>query len=373
MGVERMRVAVGFGTSRGRVREINEDSYCVFTPYPGSEDSSEFSAVLGVADGMGGHQAGDVASSFVVEKLNTAFVRGGYREKYGMLPDLALILKNVIRDINQELFLLSRKGKSPAQMGSTLTFGFIKDKTLWVAHVGDSRCYVLAEGKVEQLTKDHSWVAEQVRHGILSKEEAIGHPQDNVITQAIGIDPNVEPQILVREVKEGEQYLFCTDGLTKHVSEKDILETVNSHPHPQRACDRLIELANQRGGEDNITVVLGYVGVREEKKTEEEVIQPGEKAGKGRSWARAGKIFWSTFCVLALLVAGFFMGIAYQKRDWAKKVDKLLVQGEMYFQTGEMDKAAALAQSVLSIDRKNKAAQELRDKIKKEEEKRRQE
>lgn len=311
---ETICVALGFGTSRGRVREINEDSFCVFTPYPGSEYTSEFTAVLGVADGMGGHQAGDAASSSVVEKINTAFVRGRYREKYGMLPDLALILKNVIRDINQELFLLSRKGKSPCQMGSTLTLGVVKGQTLWVAHVGDSRCYVLAEGKIEQLTKDHSWVAEQVRHGVLSKEEAIGHPQDNVITQAIGIDPNIEPQILTREVKEGERYLFCTDGLTRHVSEKEILETMSSHDHPQRACDHLLELANQKGGEDNITAVLAYIGAPEEKKKEKETVETGKKIEKIPSRAKANKIF---------LADSLRSGFAWSRIFWRYRLSKI--------------------------------------------------
>ena len=363
MEAEKITVAVGFGTSTGQAREINEDSFCVFTPYPGSEDTSEFAAVLGVADGMGGHKAGDLASSFVVEKLNAAFVQGRYKDKYGLLSDLALVLKNVLRDINQELYLLSKKDKSPGQMGSTLTFGVVKNRTLWIAHVGDSRCYALAGGKIEQLTKDHSWVAEQVRHGVLSKEEAVGHPQNNVITQAMGIDPNIEPQIVGREVKSGEQYVFCTDGLTRHVSEKEILKAINDNPHPQRACDYLIELANQRGGEDNITIVLGYIGNPLKITREEEAVKTEKTMEKESFPARARKMLWPGILGLLLLAGSFFLGSVYHQFRLAKKVDELLVQGQNYCEAGELDKAALLVQSILKIDRRNKAARELMDKI----------
>ncbi len=370
MEIEKITVAVGFGTSRGQIREINEDSFCVFTPYPGSEDTSEFAAVLGVADGMGGHKAGDLASSFVVDKLNAAFVQGRYKDKYGLLSDLTLVLKNVVRDINQELYLLSKKDKSLGQMGSTLTFGIIKDRALWIAHVGDSRCYALAEGKIEQLTKDHSWVAEQVRFGVLSREEAVGHPQDNVVTQAMGIDPNIEPQVVAREVKSGEQYVFCTDGLTRHVSEKEILEAISGNSHPQRACDHLIELANQRGGEDNITVVLGYTGNPLKKTREEEAVKTEKTVEKGIFLAKARKMLWPVILSALLLAGSFFLGSVYQEFRLAKKVDELLVQGERYCEAGELDKAALLVQSILKIDRGNKAARELMDKIIKKEERR---
>jgi len=370
MEAEKITVAVGFGTSIGQTREINEDSFCVFTPYPGSEDTAEFTAVLGVADGMGGHKAGDLASSFVVEKLNAAFVQGRYKDKYGMLSDLTLVLKNVVRDINQELYLLSKKDKSPGEMGSTLTFGVIKDRAICVAHVGDSRCYALAGGKIEQLTKDHSWVAEQVRYGVLSKEEATGHPRDNVITQAMGIDPNIEPQVVVREVRGGEQYIFCTDGLTRHVSDREILEAVSSNSHPQRACDYLLELANQRGGEDNITIVLGYIGNPLKKTREEEAVKT-EKTVETKSFqAKARKMLWPGILGLLLFAGSFFLGSVYQQFRLAKKVQGLLMQGQEYFEAGELDKAALLAQSVLKMDKGNNAALELMDKITKMEERR---
>jgi len=363
MEVEKITIAVGFGTNRGQAREINEDSFCVFTPCPGSEETSEFAAVLGVADGMGGHEAGDLASSLVVEKLNAAFVQGRYKDKYGILSDFTLVLKNVVRDINQELYVLSKKDKSPGQMGSTLTFGIIKDRTLLIAHVGDSRCYALAEGKIEQVTKDHSWVAERVRFGILSKEEAAGHPQENVVTQAMGIDPNIEPQVIAREVKSDEQYVFCTDGLTRHVSEQEILEAISNNSHPQRACDYLIELANQRGGEDNITIVLGYIGNPLKKTREEEAVKTEKTVQKEFFLAKARKMLLPGILGILLLAGSFFLGSVYQKFRLAKKVDELLGQGQKYCEAGELDKAALLVQSILKIDRGNKAARELMDKI----------
>jgi len=363
-------VAVGFGTSQGQVREINEDSLCVFTPYPGTESTSEFLAILGVADGMGGHRAGDLASSFVMEKVKMAFIRGQFKNKYGDLSDLALILKNLVKDINQELYALSKKEKSPGEMGSTLTIGLLKEKMLWLAHVGDSRCYLVSQGKIEQLTKDHSWVAEQVRRGVLSPEEAIGHPRDNVLTQAVGIDPNIEPQIIYREVSYGDRYVFCTDGLTRHVQEKEILEIINKKPNPQRACDSLIELANQRGGEDNITVVIGYI-TSPLKETREEVVALSEKrARKNITPAKLKNKMIVGILFLVLMAASFFSGFIYRQFLLAKKVDELHRQGLLYYEKGEFAKATLLMESILKIDKRNKAAQELIDKIIKKEERR---
>ncbi len=373
MEEEKLSVALGFGTSIGRVREVNEDSFCVFTPYPGSEDTSEFLAVLGVADGMGGHKAGDVASSFLVQRLNAAFVEGKYKERYGHLTDLGLILKNLIRDLNQELFLLSKKDKIPGQMGSTLTFGLIKNNQIWIAHVGDSRCYVICGGKIEQLTKDHSWVAEQLRFGVLTKEEAVGHPQNNIVTQAMGIDPNIEPQVLVREIKSGEQYLFCTDGLIRHVSDQEILECLNSNSHPQRACDYLIDLANQRGGEDNITLVLISIGRAMSSTIKEEAAWPEEATKKSSPWSKTKRLVAMGMAGLCLTTGSFLVGSFYQKSRLAKKVNEFLIQGRSYLEAGELDKAALLTQSVLKLDKKNKAARELMNKIIYEEERRKNE
>lgn len=364
MDTEKLEVFVGFGTDKGQARDLNEDSFCVFTPYPGSENESEFQAVLGVADGMGGHQAGDFASRFVSEKINAAFVKGRYAEKYGGVPDFSLILKGIVRDINLELYTLSKKDPSRGGMGSTLTFGIVRSGVLYVAHVGDSRCYKVRREGIEQLTKDHSWVADQVRYGVLSKEEAAGHPRDNVITQAIGIDPNVEPQAIAAEIAAGDRYIFCTDGLTKHVSDPEILRAVRENSHPQRACDSLIELANRRGGEDNITVVLGYIDRRLPITRELEIPVSPEGPEPGASGFSVAKPVIAVAACLFLLAGGFLAGSLSQRHVQAKRIHELLVQGQTYFQGGEYDKAALVAQSILKIEKQHRPALELMEKIK---------
>lgn len=361
---EKFDIKVGFGTDRGLVREINEDSFCVFVPYPGSENASGFQAVLGVADGMGGHRAGDLASHFITDKINDAFIQRKYREKFEHLNDFLLILKNVIREINLELYSVSKRDKTLYEIGSTLTLGTIKDSILYLAHVGDSRCYWVRGGEIKQLTKDHSWIAEQVNSGLLSREEALNHPKQNILTQAIGFDPNIEPQMLTRKVKIGDKYVFCSDGLTHYVSDNEIMDIINKNSHPQRACDSLIALAKQRGGEDNITAVLGYVNETLTETKEETVDLPSPEEKK-ELLMRYGKKILFGILILFLAFSLFFLGTWYQRSQVAKRVEQLFVQGENYYRAGEYEKAIIMIESVLEIDKKNKKALGFLEKYKK--------
>lgn len=358
-----IEVKVGFDTTRGRVRKMNEDSLCVFVPYPGSQQDSEFQAILGVADGMGGHKAGDLASRIITQRLNAAFIRGGYEQEFAGLNDFSLVLKNVIREINRKVYSLSKRNKNLGEIGSTLTFGIIKNAVLYLVHIGDSRCYCIRNGHLDQLTKDHSWVAEQVSSGVLSEKEALNHPKNNVITQAVGFDPNIEPQMLRREVKAGDRYVFCSDGLTRHVSDEEILEIVNKNSHPQRACEALIDLANQRGGQDNITAVIGYVNPDLLATREDEI----------REWRQQGKKKYSTISkillgilILVISMGVFLLGSWHQKYRMTKKINRLLVQIEEDFNQGNHQKAFLAARSLLEIDKNNKTAQKLLKKYNKE-------
>ncbi len=362
---KKLKIQVGFGTDRGLVREINEDSFCVFVPFEESEEEEGFRAVLGVADGMGGHKAGDRASHFITEQINFAFVKLKYKEKFGYLHDLALILKSVIREINRELYSISKRDKTLGEMGSTLTLGIIKNDTIYIGHVGDSRCYRIREGSVEQLTKDHSWVAEQLSKGVISEKEALNHPRHNVITQAIGYDPNIEPQIIIQGVKEGDWFVFCTDGLTNHVSEREIMEIILKKRHPQRACDSLIDLALERGGEDNITVVLGHVSGPLSETAEEVIAVDRKKKFTERaieSLKKFKKISY-IFLILTILTLGFFGGIFYQKRQLSILSSELLQKSKEFLNKGMTEEAEFFINAVLKFDRKNKRAQELMKKV----------
>lgn len=260
-GQKTFEIRVGFGTDKGRVREMNEDSYCAFVANHKEYQRSEFQSVLGVADGMGGHKAGDIASRTLTTRLKAEFIQQKYKKEFSVADNFLLILKDVVRKISREIFSVSKEDENLGEIGSTLTFGVIRNGVLYLAHVGDSRCYCIRDGTIKQITKDHSWVADQVSLGMISKEEALNHPNNNIITQAVGFAPNVEPQMLKRETRPGDRYIFCSDGLTASIREEEILQAVCSNPNPQRVCDFLIDLANQRGGQDNITVVIGYINV----------------------------------------------------------------------------------------------------------------
>ncbi|MGB8951227.1 MAG: Stp1/IreP family PP2C-type Ser/Thr phosphatase [Candidatus Aminicenantales bacterium] len=355
---ESYEIRVGFGSDKGRVRSANEDRYSVFIPYPGSEKESEFRAVLGVADGMGGHKAGDLASQMITDRLNAAFIQGGYTSWFDRMDDLTLIMKNIVREINRELYTLSKRDNTLGEMGSTLTFGIIKDSILHLIHVGDSRCYCLRNGEMIQLTRDHSWVADQVSSGVLSKEEAVGHPRNNILTQAIGFDPNIEPQVIKWKVQMDDWYLFCSDGLSNPVGEKEILEVLTANVNPQRACDALINLANQKGGEDNITAVIAHLG-KALKPTSQ--VGPEEENPARRRKIKIPRMALAGFLGVVLLAFFFFLGITYQKHRINVTVQTLLVESENYAEAGDFEKSVLLAESILRLDPKNKQAQALVD------------
>jgi PPM family protein phosphatase len=231
-----MRVAVGAKSDVGRVREGNEDSYLV--------DESLFV----VADGMGGHLAGDVASSTAVEVIASS----SKSADAGNPDSLAVLL----RDANKAIYEKAKADDRLRGMGTTCTLLMIQDTKGHVAHVGDSRAYLLRDGELSQLTEDHSLVGRMVKEGRLSAEEAESHPQRSIITRALGVDSDVEVDLLSLDLREQDRILLCSDGLTSMVENERIREILERTSDPQRAANDLVALANDAGGEDNITVVL---------------------------------------------------------------------------------------------------------------------
>jgi protein phosphatase len=222
-------------TDTGRQRRENEDSAYVRAP------------VFVVADGMGGAQAGEVASSIAIEAFERELPDSGTPEER---------LAERVREANQQIYEHSRAEHGREGMGTTLTAAYLDDAHLAIAHVGDSRAYLFRDGELTRLTQDHSLVDELVRQGKLTEEQAAEHPQRSIITRALGPEPDVEVDTWTYPVRAEDVLLLCSDGLTSMVPEERIAEILGSAETLEEVGRRLIEGANEAGGRDNITVVL---------------------------------------------------------------------------------------------------------------------
>jgi protein phosphatase len=222
----------------GRQREGNEDSML------------ERSPLFAVADGMGGAQAGEIASGMAVDALSELAEDG---------IDFDELVEGV-REANRRIFRMAREDRSRAGMGTTLTAALVHDGMVSIAHVGDSRAYRLRTAELAQLTDDHSLVAELERHGKLTAAEARVHPQRSMILRALGIGEEVEVDTYELEVSAGDVYLLCSDGLSGLVHDEVIDEVLTGSATLDQAAVELIEIANIAGGPDNITTVLFRIG-----------------------------------------------------------------------------------------------------------------
>lgn len=231
-------------THCGKVRPINEDRYLV----PEEGDS-----IVLVADGMGGHKAGEVASETAAQTIRACAVKMRGRE-----ISIKTALKWV-RQANQIIYRMANEKPECMGMGTTMTFLYFMDKHALLAHVGDSRCYRIRDGRIMQLTKDHSLVAELVRIGEITPEQARNHPYRNIITRALGTDDYVAVDAQDIPVEENDVYLLCSDGLSNYLEEDELLHAVQNQPS-DALCDHLVQIALDRGGRDNITVVAAYCG-----------------------------------------------------------------------------------------------------------------
>jgi len=244
-------VSVGFLTDTGLVRDRNEDSYAVHLPYAGEASRTPADAFFAVADGMGGHNAGDYASQYVAGAAQNSFAERGQA-----ISDVSGWLERMIRRVNRELTSIAKREFNARGMGSTLTIAVLQSGRVYLGHVGDSRAYRLFGGELEQLTPDHSWVGEQVRSGLLTPEQAAVHPKRNLLTQCLGIDPDVKPYLADEPLQDGSRYLLCSDGLFGLVPDSVLRRILLDEREPQSAAARLIAIANEAGGGDNITAVV---------------------------------------------------------------------------------------------------------------------
>jgi len=263
-----VRIEVGSATDIGRVRERNEDSVLVDPP------------LYVVADGMGGHRGGQVASQVALETMEELGTEGR-----GPLAEH-------VRQANRAVWDRSVEDEQLSGMGTTLTAARIEGTNALIAHVGDSRAYLLRDGLLRQLTSDHTLVARMVKSGEISEAEADVHPHKNVLTRALGTDEQVEVDEDSIALADGDRLLLCSDGLTGMVTEDQIQAILENSDQPQQAADRLVKAANRAGGIDNITVVVL------------DAIGEGDEGGGRRVAPPSGRTLgrWGLKAALVLLI-----------------------------------------------------------------------
>ncbi|CAN7435451.1 Stp1/IreP family PP2C-type Ser/Thr phosphatase [Rossellomorea vietnamensis] len=233
-------------TDKGKVRQLNEDSAGVFVNQHGDH-------LAVVADGMGGHRAGDVASELTISILKDLWEK---TEKFHTADEAENWLKSTINEVNKEVYTYSQSNSECEGMGTTLVGAICTSLFATIVNIGDSRGYILNENGFHQLTEDHTLVNELVRSGEISKEDAEHHPRKNVILRAIGTEASITMDIKTIMFEEEDVILLCSDGLSNKVSEKEMKEVLAQDHSLENKGESLVHLANEYGGEDNITVVI---------------------------------------------------------------------------------------------------------------------
>ena len=231
----------GAATDRGRVRELNEDSCACF--------SAGDTLVAVVADGMGGHNAGEVASAAAVDKISE------YLKENLETEPVRDCLLHAVEAANGFVYKKARSDRRYTAMGTTAVLCCVRDGCAYIANVGDSRAYLVGEDIV-QITEDHSVVEELLRRGEITKNEALTHPHRNMITRALGTEPRVLPDLFRCELSPGDILLLCSDGLSNLLDDQEILFEVVHGVYKQNCCKRLLNIAKNRGAPDNVTSVL---------------------------------------------------------------------------------------------------------------------
>jgi protein phosphatase len=235
-------------SDRGIVREINEDNYNIIAGYSGVPIS------FLIADGMGGHNSGEIASKMAVDIVSSYLLQ--FPKDLTDEKEICSFIEKIITKANQEIFIASKEEETYFGMGTTLIVTLVYNNKLFIGHVGDSRVYLLRDGEMLQLTIDHSYVEELIKNGTLTREEAENHPKKNVITRALGCAEDIEIDTYSEKMKNDDVFIICTDGLTNMISEDEIKEAIESSRDIEAACEILVNRAIEKGGEDNITVIV---------------------------------------------------------------------------------------------------------------------
>lgn len=238
---------IGNHSDVGRVREVNEDYFGTFR--------GRFGELLVVCDGMGGHKGGETASRLAVDSIKNHFenLSAGFNVKQE--------LHNALSSANNKIVETAKQDRSLEGMGSTAVIVLFKDDLAYTANLGDSRIYLVRDEEIKQLTTDHSLVQQMIDSDVLTPEEAESHPKKNVITKSLGREGEVEPDISEPiKLLKNDKFILCTDGLTNYLKDEEILNITANNP-VQQAAGKLVDLANENGGSDNITVQIAEVKV----------------------------------------------------------------------------------------------------------------
>ena len=242
---------IGMITDVGQVRTIDEDSILAADLSFGINSENEKFLLLAVADGMGGHAKGEEASKIALNTLTKSVVPELFGEK-----SFTELLENGIKNANQEILDYTSKNPESSGMGTTAVCALVKGNDVHLANVGDSRAYVISNDEIRRVTKDHSYVQALIDEGKITEEEAREHPQKNVITKAVGIMESVEPDTMKLTLDNDESLLLCCDGVIAHLPDEDIHKIISDTDDPQNACQQIVDLANERGGTDNISLII---------------------------------------------------------------------------------------------------------------------
>ncbi|KAB3535229.1 Stp1/IreP family PP2C-type Ser/Thr phosphatase [Alkaliphilus pronyensis] len=235
----------GVITDIGKVRDINEDNYCII---------DEKIKLFMVADGMGGHNGGEVASQIAIDTIKEHILK--YLEDENEDESIKGIMFEAFNRANKEIYKRGMEDTECDGMGTTATLALYANNKMYLGHIGDSRGYLIRGGAIGQITQDHSLVAELLRKGSISEREAMKHPQKNIITKALGTNEEAKADIFKLDFNNGDVLVLCTDGLSNFVDKYEIEKTVLENDDCQKSCLQLVELANQRGGYDNITIII---------------------------------------------------------------------------------------------------------------------
>lgn len=237
---------IGFAkTDIGKAREINQDYYYISKP----EDHLQ---LFILADGMGGYNGGEIASSLATESTRS-YIENNFNKIEHTKEEIIELMKNAVQYANMVVFEKSKTVQELEGMGTTLDICFIYNNKIYMGHVGDSRVYRVRGEVMRKLTKDHSYVQQLVEDGKITREEANHHPKKNMLLKALGCTAYVEPDIRARNIETGDILMMCSDGLTNMVEEKQIYQVIKENP--ETAPKVLVDLANEAGGYDNITVI----------------------------------------------------------------------------------------------------------------------
>ncbi len=250
-----------FITDVGVIREANEDSYFVQDWHYVSQTRQLSHGIFIVADGMGGAQAGEYASAMATREVSNIVNESFERLKRNPAEEINLldILEEGIKKANKSIYEAARRNPELQGMGTTVTAAVVYQGVVYIGHVGDSRGYLLSRGEIQKVTRDHSLVGRLLEIGQITEEEAAVHPQRNLIYRSLGAYPNVEVDLYERPFVPGSSLLLCSDGLVEHVKDEEIHTMVTESEDHWRACNKLVNTANIRGGEDNTTIILVYM------------------------------------------------------------------------------------------------------------------